>query len=209
MTTGTSRTEHSATIALDRGPSRPDRTRRRIIVAAVELFEQRGYDATTVDDIAAHAGVSVRSVHRHFASKAHIIIEDRSDDFDRFLWALAKQPREVTDTEALLATIAASLSDDHELDGRRVRLLLDNPPIYAAFTARLRTLERGLADWLAERSDRAPDDLEVRARAAALVAAHRTLLDVTASEGSANFLQRAHTIFGALGGIPSATTDPT
>jgi AcrR family transcriptional regulator len=54
------------------------RTREAIIDAAHELFEQKGYDATTVEDIAAAAEVSPRTFFRYFDSKLDLIMV-RSD----------------------------------------------------------------------------------------------------------------------------------
>jgi AcrR family transcriptional regulator len=47
----------------------PSGLRRRILDAALELFEQRTYAATNVPDIAARAGVAVGSIYRHFPNK--------------------------------------------------------------------------------------------------------------------------------------------
>ena len=44
-------------------------TRRRILVAAIDLFAARGYGAATMDDLARHAGVARATVYQHFGSK--------------------------------------------------------------------------------------------------------------------------------------------
>lgn len=50
-----------------------DRTRRRILVAATELAGERFLDDISLDDIAAHAGVAVRTVIRRFGSRANLV----------------------------------------------------------------------------------------------------------------------------------------
>jgi AcrR family transcriptional regulator len=50
-------------------------TRRRLREAALEVFAQRGYAATTIDDIAAAAGASRATFYRHYRSKADVIRE--------------------------------------------------------------------------------------------------------------------------------------
>lgn len=47
-----------------------ERTRRDIVMAALELFVERGYVGTTMNDIAAAAGVAVETVYRAFSNKA-------------------------------------------------------------------------------------------------------------------------------------------
>lgn len=51
----------------------PGGTRERVQQAALALFADRGYAATTVDDIAARAGVSARTVFRHFRDKEEVL----------------------------------------------------------------------------------------------------------------------------------------
>ena len=46
--------------------------REQIIDAAVACFIERGYDRTSVDDIAARSGLSPHEIHHHFADKAEI-----------------------------------------------------------------------------------------------------------------------------------------
>lgn len=51
------------------------RRREQIMDAAVELFNKQGYLGTTVDEIAALAGVTKRTVYHHMGSKEHILLE--------------------------------------------------------------------------------------------------------------------------------------
>lgn len=53
--------------------------RSRIVQAAVELFIEQGYDATTIDDIVAKANYSRSTFFRHFGSKEDVIFGDLSD----------------------------------------------------------------------------------------------------------------------------------
>ncbi|MGL5811084.1 MAG: TetR family transcriptional regulator [Nocardioides sp.] len=53
--------------------SRGDRTRQTIVDAALELFDEGGYDATTMRAIATRAGVSLGSAYYYFGSKEHLI----------------------------------------------------------------------------------------------------------------------------------------
>ncbi|MGW5192794.1 TetR/AcrR family transcriptional regulator [Kribbella sp. NPDC004138] len=59
--------------------SRAERTRERLLTAALELFTERGYDATSVGDIAARAGVTEMTCFRHFPSKASLLVDDPYD----------------------------------------------------------------------------------------------------------------------------------
>ncbi|HSA53718.1 MAG TPA: TetR family transcriptional regulator [Yinghuangia sp.] len=53
--------------------SKSDQTRSLILETAMRLFEERGYDKTTMRAIAAEAGVSVGNAYYHFGSKEHLI----------------------------------------------------------------------------------------------------------------------------------------
>jgi TetR/AcrR family transcriptional regulator, cholesterol catabolism regulator len=55
--------------------ARKQATRRRVLDAARELFEEVGYDSATIREIAGRAGVSVGSVFTGFCSKSHILSE--------------------------------------------------------------------------------------------------------------------------------------
>jgi AcrR family transcriptional regulator len=57
--------------------------RRELATAAMELFASKGYEATTVDEIAAQAGVARRTFFRHFRSKEEAIFPDHDDTLIR------------------------------------------------------------------------------------------------------------------------------
>ncbi|WP_190344301.1 TetR family transcriptional regulator [Streptomyces venezuelae] len=57
--------------------------RRELAAAAMELFATKGYEATTVDEIAATAGVARRTFFRHFRSKEEAIFPDHDDTLTR------------------------------------------------------------------------------------------------------------------------------
>ena len=59
-------------------PNRAEKTgltRRRIVAAAADLFLDQGYGATTLDQVAARAGVAVQTVYFHFGNKATLLKE--------------------------------------------------------------------------------------------------------------------------------------
>ncbi|MEV0284817.1 MULTISPECIES: TetR family transcriptional regulator [unclassified Kribbella] len=58
---------------------RAERTRERLLTAALELFAERGYDGTSAGEIAARAGVTEMTFFRHFPSKASLLVDDPYD----------------------------------------------------------------------------------------------------------------------------------
>lgn len=78
------------------------RTREALIEAAATLCLQKGFDRTTVEQIAAAAEVSTRTFSRYFPTKESVLIA-MTGDMDRYLAdAIEKQPRDITEYEALL-----------------------------------------------------------------------------------------------------------
>ncbi|MCV7419160.1 TetR family transcriptional regulator [Mycobacterium yunnanensis] len=79
------------------------RTRATLIDAAATLCEKRGYDNTTVDQIAAAADVSPRTFSRYFPTKVSVVAAI-TDDLDEMIAAVMERlPGEMTAYDALLA----------------------------------------------------------------------------------------------------------
>ena len=99
-----------------RGRSRE--TRRRIVTAATELFLADGYGATTLESVAARAGVAVQTVYFHFHNKRTVLKEvtDRLSTGDDEAVALLERPwmqqmREAPDAVAAVAVWCALSSE--------------------------------------------------------------------------------------------------
>ena len=69
----------SSTHATDRRHERGIRTRTALVDVALDLFERQGFDRTTVDQIAATAGVSQRTFFHHFPTKEAVLFSGYAD----------------------------------------------------------------------------------------------------------------------------------
>ncbi|NGN63682.1 TetR family transcriptional regulator [Streptomyces sp. A7024] len=127
--------------------------RGRLEQAALELFGERGYDATTVKEIAERAGLTERTFFRHFADKREVLFGGTTLQ-DGLVGTLAEIPEDT----APLAAVAATLEAAGELfDGRRdlVRqrqaLIAAHPELQERELIKLATLGSALAAALRER----------------------------------------------------------
>src|SRR3954451_19337030 len=68
------------------------RTREALIDAAFAQFADRGFEATTVEDIAEAVDVSSRTFFRYFSSKEDVVLTFHEEQFDAMKAALAAQP---------------------------------------------------------------------------------------------------------------------
>ncbi len=147
------------------------RTRRALIEAAAELFEHRGYDGTTIADIASAADVSTRTFFSYFASKEDVLFPDAGARVRGALTAIdGRRPGE-RPTEVLLRALGELGDAGHDLVGPmaalRLRFMRSVPSV------RGRALQRQLdaQTEIAARLHAAfPDDLD-EVEAAALVGA--------------------------------------
>jgi AcrR family transcriptional regulator len=71
---------------------RKAQTRAKIAAAANELFSAHGYAETSMDDIAAHADVAMRTIYLHFESKAAVLLAYVDDWIEAFTDAILARP---------------------------------------------------------------------------------------------------------------------
>jgi AcrR family transcriptional regulator len=90
---------------------RSERTRAALRRAALTRFLAQGVDATTVDEIAADAGVTVRTFYRHFATKHDLLFADYDAGLHWFRQALAARPAGEAVVDSVQAAIFAFPND--------------------------------------------------------------------------------------------------
>ena len=149
------------------------RTHAAIQEHALRLFRKQGYEATTVEQIAAAADVSQSTFFRYFPSKEDVVLHDA---FDPILFAaFGEQPAELTPIQALRASMAdvfgALTAEELALEGQREELILSVPELRARMLDDLAATFREVAQVLAKRVGRSPDELPVRAFAGAVIGA--------------------------------------
>jgi AcrR family transcriptional regulator len=147
------------------------RTKLTIQAHAVRLFRERGFGATTVEQVAEAAEVSPSTVFRYFPTKEDLVV---NDDFDPIVFAgFAEQPRELDLIQAwraaMLAGIAQMTEEDVTLQMDRSRLLLTVPELWGATLHSFRHTMATMQQLSAERVGRAVDDPAVRATVGAIV----------------------------------------
>src|ERR1700679_3793706 len=82
--------------------------RGRLESAAMELYRERGFDQTTVAEIAARAGLTERTFFRHFADKREVLFGGSGSLQDLLVGTLASTPDSVPPIDAIAAALAAA-----------------------------------------------------------------------------------------------------
>ncbi|MET9039032.1 TetR family transcriptional regulator [Streptomyces mirabilis] len=151
-----------------------------LVAAAFQLFLERGYEQTTVDDIVALAGVGRRSFFRYFPSKEAVVFPDHErclTDMTAFLGAGTgeEEPvRRVCDAARLVLRMYA---ENPTFSVQRYRLTKKVPGLRAHELSVVWRYERALAEYLRGRFAGRPDGtLQADVIAAAVVAAHNNAL---------------------------------
>jgi AcrR family transcriptional regulator len=151
-------------------------TRRALVEHAVTLFDERGFDNTTVDDIVAATGCSRRTFFRHFASKEDVVFGDLTGQLAEFTEQLDAVPAGESEWAAVRDTFRAMTrrftEDDAELAAVRIRLWMTEPLLYARWTEISLDWEREVARFLTSRRP-GGDPMDGDVVAAAVVAVLR------------------------------------
>ncbi|GAA5037113.1 AcrR family transcriptional regulator [Thermocatellispora tengchongensis] len=152
---------------------------RRLAEAAVALFDENGYDETTVDDIAARAGVSRSTFFRYYRSKEDAIFPDH----DTLLARVDARLRASTAGTAIVAVtdavriVLAHYVEDAEVSLRRYRLVGRVPALRAREIASVARYQRLFREFIGEWLGDSPDaGLRAELMAASVVAAHNQVL---------------------------------
>ncbi|HWC38072.1 MAG TPA: TetR family transcriptional regulator [Acidimicrobiales bacterium] len=146
------------------------RTRRELEHAALDLFETKGYEKTTVEEIAAVVEVSPRTFFRYFRSKEEVLFGQEQDHVAQLRQIVRDCPAAAIDTAALdeaLLTFANYLSKAQDPLLVRAKLVAQNPRLAERSLRVLRSWELALSDELAVQAGMREPDLRLKVLAAA------------------------------------------
>jgi AcrR family transcriptional regulator len=144
---------------------RAARTREAIVGAAYALFAERGFQATTVDDIAARAEVAPRTFFRYFPTKEAVLFARAPQQRQHIASALAARPADEQPFASLvivMSEFAEQLEGQHEQLMLRQKIAAECPQIWeyerAVFDA---DMAQTLSGFVAERLQ-TNDDADLR-----------------------------------------------
>ena len=173
---------------VDRQERRKRRTRQAIQAAALELFAERGYRETTINDIAARADVAPRTVTVHFPAKEELLFDAEPFTLDSLTKRLAaRQPHEPA-LEALRDWMATTMTEAEtsgsEPDGGfwerralRAHIINTEPELRGRARASYYPFERVLAEAIGTDLGQSGNSLSPRLAALSAVAGLRELYE--------------------------------
>jgi AcrR family transcriptional regulator len=147
-------------VTTEQAPTRRERkkleTRRALERAALRLFGEKGYDQTTVEDIAEAADVAVRTFFRYFSSKQDVLFGDVvTDKIGRLRIELANRPP----TEDPLASVRAVMDlldfnspDEEEQILARMDLMRRQPSCVSRYLEIIDEMRSVVVEFVAERT---------------------------------------------------------
>lgn len=144
---------------------------RAIQEKALDLFDERGFDAVTIEEIAAEAGVSPSTMYRYFGTKEGLIV---SDEFDMLSQEALNDLLDLDDPVGTVRAIVAGFESAAGPDGairagqiprRRVRYFFQEPSVRLAVYASLDQASNRIATSLVTRRSMSPTMARVAAHA--------------------------------------------
>jgi AcrR family transcriptional regulator len=147
-------------------------TRAAIEEAAFRLFDERGYAATTVADIAAAADIAPRTFFAYFPSKEAVVFAQADQQLEALAATLRERPEGETTFEALrrwiVDLIAREEQEERDREQVRFRMIGDSEPLAAFERHIFSRFERLIASSVA--ADLGDDERDLRPRLAAAAA---------------------------------------
>ncbi|MFT4294485.1 MAG: TetR family transcriptional regulator [Micropruina sp.] len=161
----------------------PD-ARARLVAAALELFSERGYDKTTVTEIAERAGLSKATFFRYFPDKREVLAAGQESLSQLLTQGIAEAPADATPLAAVragLARAAGSMTPFHrELGPGLLAVIAANPELQARNAAKQAGLAATMAAALRDRG--VPDTVAALAAEVGALAFREAYADWIASD---------------------------
>ncbi|RGC65244.1 DNA-binding transcriptional regulator EnvR [Micromonospora sp. MW-13] len=188
--------------------------RQRICEIAEEFFATRGYDVTTVQDIAHAAGISERTFFRYFSSKDEVLFQRFEVETRGLVDAIQARPAGEAPWPTLQHALESALDDlDHESATERAalfrRITETSPHVLALYFARVDAFQRELSEalWARWIANHGPDP-DTRVILRALVSAIFSVLnEVELAAQALPHAERRRMIRTALDAVRPARDD--
>src|SRR5271156_5297468 len=132
----------------------PGTSRRELELIALRLFTDQGFDDTTIEQIAAEAGVSKRTFFRYFGSKASVLWSEFDHEVETIRAALADVPAAVPMMDAIRrAVVTANHYGPKDVPELRMRMNLVGgvPALQSSAAVHYDAWERAISDFAATR----------------------------------------------------------
>src|ERR1700755_2734870 len=126
----------------------------RLITAAIELFDEQGYEATTVAGIAERAGLTKRTFFRYFSDKREVLFSGSQELQRRWLEGVGGAPTGATPLAIVAAgldPVAAMFTERHDFARIRARIIEANPELQERELIKLQTLAPAIKGALRHR----------------------------------------------------------
>ncbi|MFI0372800.1 TetR family transcriptional regulator [Actinomadura sp. 1N219] len=146
------------------------RTRQAIASAALRLFAERGYEETTIADIAAAADISPRTFFGYFPSKEDVVFAEVDDRLAEVAERLRRTPGETpleTIRRSVVDVLEAIVTEHGEYGAVQISLILERPGLQARALQRMTDTQEAIESLL---RDLCPGIAEIDAVAAAGIA---------------------------------------
>ena len=131
----------------------PD-ARGRLLMAALELYGERGFEQTTVAEIAAHAGLTERTFFRHFADKREVLFAGADQLKELLVSTVAGAPADLAAIDAAAAGIeaaGAAIQEGGEFPRVRAAIIAASAELQERELIKLASLATALAEQLRRR----------------------------------------------------------
>ena len=195
-------------------PTRRERkkleTRQALEHAALRLFAERGYEQTTVEEIAEAADVAVRTFFRYFSSKQDVLFGDVvKDRVSRLRTELASRPRResvITSITTVMDLLDVAGEDEEEQILARFDLLRHQPSLRTRYLDLINAMRLVVVEFVADRTGLDPrHDMYPHLLAGAAAASWDTSLTLWAeSHGKLSLRDLRNEAFAALSaGLPT------
>ncbi len=135
-------------------PRSGEDARRRLQQAALELYQERGFDQTTTAQIAARAGVNERTFFRHFPDKREVLFAGEADLRAALVQEVADAPDGLQPLDVLLCAFRKAgriLEDNRPFSEPRLEIIARTPALRERDLAKGASLTETLAQALRER----------------------------------------------------------